>query len=258
MLDSKMLARLSSKLVAEPDNYMHSFRRNLSLYVDQKEITLQEVAECADISLSTLKSFLYGDSKDCTLSVAVRLARVFGVSLDEMVGAGTLPKQTCESMQILRTLPESFTHFIRWEIHFHQNALHSIKVSDKAIEIMCPTIGESGNMNLSNDMEVYDISHLSEAIKPKIFMGIRIPNDIYAPKYFEGDIILLANDRPAMAGEKVVVSYGSNMWVLECKYDRGENGVRKNYYSIRDGGFRATEEQVQYIIGYIVKVEQRL
>jgi len=258
MLDSKSLKALSSKLISEPDNYMHSFRRNLSVYIDQKEITLQEVAERADISLSTLKSFLYGGSKDCTLSLAVRLARVFGISLDEMVGAGTLSLQTLESLQILRTLPESFTHFIRWEIHFHQNALQSAKVSDKAIEVMRPTVGESGNMNLSNDMEIMDISYLGEAIKPKVFMGIRIPNDLYAPKFFEGDILLMANDRKPLAGEKVVISYGRNLWILECKYVMDGNKRVNGYFSIRDGKMRAKQDQVQYIIGYIVKVEHGL
>lgn len=258
MLDEKPLKALSAKLVAEPDDFIHSFRRNISLYIDQKEITLQEVAELADISLSTLKSFLYGDSKDCNLSMAVKLARVFGVSIDELVGAGTITEQTCDSLQILRQLPESFTHYLRWEIQFHHDMLKTNRVSEKSIEVMRAAIGENGNMVLSNDMEVIDISHLKDGIKPKVFVGIRIPTNLYAPKYFEGDILLIANDREPLNGEQVVICYDSNIWILEKKTSR-VNGYANEigYYSIRDGGKRATKDDIQFIIGYIAGIERR-
>jgi len=257
MVEKKRLGELSSKLVAKPDDYMKSFRRNLSMYVDMKEITLQEVAELADVSISTLKSFLYGDSKDCSLSLAIKLARVFGVSVDEIVGAGTLPSQTCESIQTLRQMPESFTHFLRWEIQFNRNMMVTKKVANKFINVMTPSIGENGNMNHSKNMEMFDISHLSDAIKPKVFMGIKIPTNMYNPVYFKGDVLLLANDREPLTGEQIVICYGDNMWILEVRNERDENGRETtNYYSIRDGGLRATMDQVQFVMGYVAKVER--
>lgn len=255
MLDKKSLRQLSSKLSVRPDDYMTSFRRNLSVYIDQKEITLQEVAELADISLSTLKSFLYGDSKDCSLSLAVKLARVFDISIDELIGAGTLMPQTCDSLQTLRQMPESFTHFLRWEIHFHHNMLVTKRVEDKLIDVMIAKVNESGNMVNTNNMDVYDVSSLSDSLKPKVFMGIKIPNNMYNPEYYQGDILLLANDRSPFNGERVVICYGENMWILECRQVTDSYGKTiMNYYSIRDGKLRATNEQVQFIMGYIAKV----
>lgn len=257
MLDANELKELSRKLISEPDNFIHSFRRNISVYVDQKGITLQEVAELADISLSTLKSFLYGDSKDCNLSMAVKLARVFGVSIDELVGAGTLPEQTRDSIQTLRQLPDSFTHYLRWEIHFHEQMLKTKKVTEKSIEVMCAKIGENGNMRLSNDMEVLDIRHLSDGIKPKVFVGVKIPTNLYAPKYFEGDILLIANDRVPLPGEHIVMCYSGNIWVLEKGTSKDDTGKKEVcYYSIRDGGRRASEQDVQFIIGYVAGIER--
>lgn len=257
MLKREELNELSKKLRTEPDDYMHSFRRNLSLYIDQKEITLQEVSELADIPLSTLKSFLYGDSRDCSLSLAVKLARTFGITLDEMVGAGTLGPERQESIQLLRVMPESFTQYMRWLIRFNYEITKTEKVTDKVIEIMTPTIGESGNMNLSTDISTKNISHLSDSIKPKVFTGIKMVNDMYAPQYFKGDILYLANDRKPLNGERVIVCYPNSLWIVECRYETDKNGVTvPNYYSIRDGGLRATHDQVQFIIGYIVKVER--
>lgn len=258
MLDDRELKALSAKLTTEPDNFIHSFRRNISLYIDQKEITLQEVAELADISLSTLKSFLYGDSKDCNLSMAVKLARVFKVSVDEIVGAATIPEQTCNSLRTLRQMPDSFTHYLRWEIQFHNEMLHTKKVTEKSIEVMRAKIGENGNLRLCNDVEILDIAHLGSGIKPKVFAGIRIPVNLYAPNYFEGDILLLANDREALCGEHIVICYDGNIWILEKRFDKDENGKSiVNYYSIRDGGWRASKEDVQFIIGYVAGVERR-
>ena len=254
MLEKKALRALSRNLKAEPDNYMNCFRRNISMYIEQKEITLQEVAELADISLSTLKSFLYSDTKDCNLSTAVKLARVFKVSVDELVGCGTLSPQTCESLQTVRLLPESFTHFVRWSIHYHYNLLTSKKVTDKAIEVMNAVVGECGNLKMTNRMSVIDISGLNDDIRPKVFMGIRIPCKHYMPLYSEGDILLIANDRNARTGELVVIGVGENMWILKRK-DEVENGEKVvNYYSPRDGRKRVSGHEVRFILGYVVKV----
>lgn len=257
MLEEKRLRALSAKLTSEPEDYMHSFRRNVGMYVEQKEITLQEIADLADISLSTLKSFLYNDSKDCTLSTAIRLAKVFGVSVDELVGCGTIAPQTCESLQTMRQLPESFTHFVRWAIHFHCDMLESQKVTEKAIEIMNVSVGEQGNLLMNNRFSVIDISNLSDDIRPKIFMGIRIPSNIYAPEYFESDILLLANDRSPRNGEHLVVCVNNNMWIVECRYERDENGCNQiKYHSIRNPERCKFPEDGEIIVGYVVKVHR--
>ncbi len=257
MLEEKRLKALSARLTSEPEDYMHSFRRNVGMYVEQKEITLQEVAELADISLSTLKSFLYSDSKDCTLSTAIKLAKVFGVSVDELVGSGTIAPQTCESLQTMRQLPESFTHFVRWAIHFHRDKLESKEVSEKAVEIMNASVGECGNLKMNNRFGIIDISSLNDDIRPKIFMGIRLPNNMYAPEYFENDILLLANDRSPRNGEHMVVCVSDNMWIVECRYDKDEQGASVlMLHSLRDRA-RCKEPKEEIIVGYIVKVYRK-
>lgn len=257
MLDKKKLRSLSRNLIAEPDNYMNSFRKNVQMYIDEKDVTITQLAEAADISESTLKSFLYGDSQDCKLSNVIRLAKALNVSIDELVGAGTISPQTCQSLQLVRQLPESFTHFVRWSIIFHYDMLTSNKVSEYAIEVMNAEIGDSGSMKMTNVMSLIDITGLNEDIRPKIFMGIKMPGDMYAPKYYIGDILLIANDRPARENEPVVVVNGENMWLLSRKEEIDADGQKViNYYSIRDGGFRCHENRIKQIIGYVVRVKR--
>lgn len=253
MLQRKELRALSSGLISDPHNYMESFRENVRMYIDQKEITLAEVAELADMPESTLKSFIYGKSADCNLSTAVKLANVFCVSVDELVGSGTISPQTCESLQIVRQLPESFTHFVRWAIHFHRDQLNSKKVSIRSVEVMEPELADNGNVKMTNNFELLDISSIDEDIRPKIFMGIKVVSDRYAPKYFENDILLLANDRNARESEPVVVCTTDNMWLLKRKEERIDGVKKVNYYSMRDGKWRTSDDRNPLVLGYVVK-----
>ena len=112
-MDEKKLKKLSLKLTSNRDDYMSAFRKNVFLYVDQKDITLSEIAEKADIPFSTLRSFLYGNATDCKLSTAVRLARAFNISVDELIGAETIEPETKECVALARNLKEHHRYVIR-------------------------------------------------------------------------------------------------------------------------------------------------
>lgn len=254
MLNAAELRSLSKNLITDPDDYMSSFRKNLFMYVDQKDISLAEIADDADISLSTLRSFLYGDSKDCHVSTVVKLARALNISCDELLGAGTISEQTCESLQLMRQLPESFTHFVRWATHYHYDKLTSGQVTQKAIEVMLPVCQEAGNLKMTNYFEVMDIGNLGDELRPKVFMGVKIPCTHFVPNYYPGDILLIANDRSNRRSENVLVSVGSYMWIVNRR-EEIENGHKvENYYSLRDNRKKKKGEETGIVIGYIADV----
>ena len=254
MLDKKELRKLSKNLVSNPDDYMSSFRQNFYMYIEQKEITLAEVADAADIPLSTLRSLLYGDAKDCHVSTIVGLARVLNISIDELLGSGTISPQTCESLQLVRQLPESFTHFVRWAIHYHYDKITSDEVTERSIEIMTPICCDSGNLKMTNDFEVMDISDQSPDILPKVFMGVKIPCMHHVPIYYPGDILLIANDRSANRSEHVLVTVGDYMWIVDRRIEI-ENGAKvENFYSVRDNRKRAHGDSVGMVLGYVAGV----
>ena len=256
MLDTKSLRKLSSKLISEPENYMHSLRHNLDMYISHKDITLAEVSELADIPVNTLKSLMYGDSKDVHISTVIALAKVFNVSVDELIGCGTISPQTTQSLQIVRQLPESFTHFVRWAIHYHYDMQVNQRVSDKSVELMTPETAECGNLRMTNNFDVIDISDQPADVWPKVFMAIRMVNSNYAPLYFENDILLVANDREAKPTEQVIICIGENMWIVRAKHEQENGEWVTNYYSTRDGRLFARAKEVQLVLGYVVKVKR--
>lgn len=267
MLDEKYLRKLSKNLISEPDNYMYSLRENIRMYIDEKDITLAEIAEAADIPESTLKSLVYGNATDCKLSNIIKLAKVLHISVDELVGCGTISPQTTESLQLVRQLPKSFTHFVRWCIHYHTAMLTKGKISTRSVEIMQASISDTGSMKMTNELEILDISQIDETIRPKIFIGIKIPSNLYAPSYYAEDIILIANDRNPRPGEHVVAAVNNQIYILkpdpstlpQLKSTKPETGILNtdseniDYYFICDGQINAKLNENYFVMGYVVK-----
>ena len=250
MLDKKVLNNISQNFVSK-ENYMESFRENVHKVIDEKGVTLQSLADDADMQFDSLRNFIYKDSKDCNLSTAVKLAKAIGVSVDELVGCDTLTPETKESLRIVRTLPKSFTHFVRWAIRYHRDFLKQNKDCIRAIQIMTPEFNDKGNLKMTNDFDVKDISHIDVDIMYKIFMGIRIPCEFYMPYYSENDIIYIANDRKPRTNEKVVVTINHNMWILHHKIVAG----KETYFSKR-ANVSFDESSNIVVLGYICYVER--
>jgi len=249
-MENESLRRISKKMVVNPENYMESLRKNILLFTAEGDMTLHELSESADISYETLKSLVYGDSKDCKLSTVVALARALGISVDELVGSMTIEPVVAESMQITRNLPDTYVRFVRWAIRYYERMLETKQVSYKAVSIMIAELTNEGNVLLTNNFEIHDISGVPEIVRPKIFMGIRLPGDGYMPHFGEGDILLIANDRKPMPNETAVIIYGGYMWLAKRK-PIGDTPGKFGFYSIRDGKFRVLEKDVEEIIGYV-------
>ena len=238
------------KLVEKSTKYIDNFRKNIDMLMAEHDYTIKETAEIADISYDTFKTFLYDkEAKDCRLSTAVKLARAFHLSIDELVGAGTIEPKGLESMKIYRTLPHGSRRFIDWHIR-NQKFIHEEHSNKKIVNIMLPTCSGNGNLKMTSDYEVKDITHLGDELTYKIFLGIKIPCLHYLPHYTEGDLLLIANDRNAMKGENTIIMIQDNVIITNRVI---ENGVEK-YYGLRDGKLRPTDPNHVEILGYVAKI----
>lgn len=237
-------------MVEKSTKYIDTFRKNIDMLMEQYDYTIKETAEIADISYDTFKTFLYDkEAKDCRLSTAVKLARAFHISIDELVGAGTIEPKGLESMKAYRTLPHGSRRFIDWHIQ-NQKFIHEQHGNKKMVNVMLPLCANNGNMKCTNDYEILDISHLGDELIYKIFVGIKIPCLHYLPHYTEGDILLIANDRDAMKGENTVIMFNDNVVITNRVM---ENGVA-NYYGLRDGKPRPIDPNHVEILGYVAKI----
>lgn len=102
---------------------MDNFRENINSYIGN--MTLSELSERAGIPFSTLRGMLYENSSDCNLSNAVKLAKVFSISVDELFGANTMEERTTDCLNTCRELPENSRYLISWFIQ-HQKTLNSM------------------------------------------------------------------------------------------------------------------------------------
>ncbi|MBO5352607.1 MAG: helix-turn-helix transcriptional regulator [Lachnospiraceae bacterium] len=240
----------SEKLVEKSTRYIDVFRRNIDKLMEENDYTIKETAEIADISYDTLKTFLYDkEAKDCRLSTAVKLARAFHISIDELVGAGTIDDHSLNNMQIYRSLPKGSRSLIDWHLH-NQKFIHEKHKNKKIVNIMLPVCANSGNLKITSDYEPLHIEHMDDELFHKVFIGIQIPCLHYLPHYTQGDILLLANDRDAMRGENTVVVVNDNLAITNRVI---ENGIVK-YYGIRDGKFRIAEPDNVEVLGYVAKI----
>lgn len=249
ILKNKKEKKLHEKLVSNPQNYIESFRQNIDTMMDVRGFTLKELSERADMPFETLKGFIYGDTKDCKLSTAVKLARAFGISASELVGCGTIDEDLMECIQIYRSLPHKYREMVKWHLKDLQFD-HEKHMNKKTVRVMLPVCSSNGNLKKTNDYITYDASIIGDELYHRVFMGIQIPCNHYLPHYMRESILLLANDRSAFKSENTVISINGNLVITKRII---ENGAVK-YYGIRDGIFHADDDESVEVIGYIAKV----
>lgn len=246
-MQNEKLKKMSLNLCANKHDYMKSFRKNVDMYISEKDITLREVAEIADMPFDTLKNFLYKDSADCKLSTAVKLARAFNVSIDELIGAETINEISRESIAMCRNLPDNALYLVRWYIRYIDSLNKKNEPHRRYVSVMKLECNANGNLKMTTNYKHIDITDIDKEKRCKIFFGITMPCDHYMPTYSPYDILLIANDREPYLNENSLLRIDGQLRIAKRKV---ENGIAK-YYSIRDGKYRIDEKDVDEVIGYI-------
>ena len=247
MMNKEKLKKISRNLSANSNDFMSAFRKNMFMYLEEKDITIKEISEEADAPFSTLNTFLYGDSKDIKLSTAVKLAKALNVSIDELIGAETINEVSRESIAICRNLPDNALYLIRWYIRYIDSLNKKNEPHRRYVSVMELECNHNGNLKMTTNYRHIDITDIGEEYRSKVFFGITMPCDNYMPIYSPYDILLVANDREPYCNENSLLRIDGQLRIAKRKV---ENNIAK-YYSIRDGKFRINENDVDEVIGYI-------
>ena len=233
---------------AKKQNFIETLRKNLDIIMDERNLTIRELAELCDITYDTLKTFLYDkEAKDCRLSTVVKLSKGLGIPIGMLIGS--LDEEALELLKMYRSLPKGSKALIDWHIK-HQTFLHEQHDNTRFISIMNPMCASNGNLKKTGDYDKIDISMLNEELYHKVFFAIRIPCEHYLPHYMQNDILLIANDREAMKGENTVIMVGDNICITKRVIENGK--VR--YYGLRDNLLHAKDLETIQVVGYIAKV----
>ena len=250
-MEKKKIFEIAMHLTVDRENYMSSFRKNIFRYVEEKDITLNDIAEAADIPFSTLRTFLYGNSSDCKLSTAVKIARAFGISIDELVGAGTIEEETRTTIAMSRTLMPHHRHSIRVYAK-HQYQLHKdVKPESKQISVLLPEC-QYGHLKTTNITEALNIDHLPPAVKADAYIGLKIPCDHYEPHFMTGETLILGAHREGLNGEKCVVTKYGNMYLCKKNIFTVDGKKVINYQALTNSKLIFTYDEIEDRIGYVI------
>lgn len=246
---SKKIERV--KLVANHENYMSAFRDNIGILRTYHGYSVRVLAEKADINYDTLSGFLKGNAKTCNLSTAVKLAKVFDISIDELIGAETIDEKSRESLDMARKLPDYVMYLIRSFIR-HQYNIHTKFDKDSInVPVLLPEC-KNGYLITTNVTTTICVDNLTPNVKSKACIGLQIPCEHYEPFYMPNDILLLATDRSGLNNERCVVVRNGNYFIC-IKKIYIENGEKKvKYFSIIDDKKEVFSDEIEDRIGYII------
>ena len=253
-MEKEKLKKLSLNLTTDRNDYMKAFRKNIDMYIAEKDITLREISEAADIPYSTLNTFVYGNSADCKLSTAVKLARAFGISIDELVGAGTIEDETRTTIATARNLKDHHRHVIRMFAK-HQYLLHGdVPEKSKQISVMLPEC-QHGHLRTTTITEALNIDHLPQSVKTEACLGLRIPCKHYEPLFMRDETLILGAHREGLNGEKCVVSKDGNLYICKKNILTIDGKRITNYHSVINGkllfNYSDIDDRVGYVIGFL-------
>lgn len=251
MVEKEKLKKMSMLLTANRNDYMSAFRHNIDMYIEEKDITLRELSELAEIPYSTLNTFVYGQSKDCNLSTAVKLARALEISVDELIGAETMDSLSKESLAICRNLPEHFVYLIRAYIRHIYKLFVKVDPSEYHIPVILPEC-HNGHLQTTNINDVINIHHLNKTTRSRVAYGLKIPCEHYEPYYMPGEIVLLAVDRDGMNNEKCVISHDGNIYIVIKKIYMEDNVKKVKYVSLLDQKNEFLRDEIDDKLGYVV------
>jgi len=242
-------------LVSNHENYMESFRDNIGILRTDFGWSVRVLAEKANISEDTLQTFLKGKSKDCNLSTAVKLARAFGITVDELIGAETMDPQTQESVAMSSNLKDHHRYVIRAYVK-HQYKIHGdVPKTSKQISVMMPEC-HHGYLKTTNVTEALNIDHLYDSTRSKVCLGLRVPCAHYEPYYMQNEILLLAADRDGLNNERCVITHAGNFYIC-IKRIIIENGKKSvKYLSLMDGrnvlfDHDEIDDKIGYVVGFL-------
>ena len=242
MKNSKNLKDLELEMMNFSDAWVTSLRANLFRIMDGRSITIRQLADAAGINYDTLKSFLYGDPKDCKVGPLINICRAFGVSLDGLCGAGTVSADERALVLNFRQLPPAVAYYYKWSLDTILKS-NGVNMTETDVPLLQAMVWTDGSLHLSPEVGVYNVTHLSANLSAKIKAALRVPCDYYMPLYSPYHVLFIANDRASLKGEHSVVIINEELIITEIK----DGGC----YSLRDGGFRCPLSSVDQVLGYI-------
>lgn len=173
------------------------FRGHFKELLKEQHLTLNALAQQADLSEDTLRSLVYGKSQDVKVSTLIKIADVLDVSIDHLIGHSTFSTKEEEFIKIMRTLPNRSRKTISSLIALEQATAQKPSNEGKDIlTVFLPTGNmKDGQYYDASFFTTLDITNYPSRLRQEVDFGIKILTDNLEPLYYMNDILLMSQKK---------------------------------------------------------------
>lgn len=178
--------------------YSAIFSERMKREMDIRGWTKEYVAVASELPLETIRSIYYGKTKDLKLTTALKIADVFGLSVNCMVGKcpHTTPERTL--IHNYRSCGKHGKSIIEQIAKYEASAVKIEREGKGKHKIPC--IVPHGDVHKGIIYELCETVEIETSVDAA-YIAIQMTNNVFAPVYCKGDILLFENRFPDQ-GEK--------------------------------------------------------
>lgn len=172
---------------------LSTFRHNLKTKLKQQKLSLNSLAELSDLSEDTLRSVIYGDSRDIKLSTLIKIADVLKSSIDELINRKYYSHEEYKLFSEIHTLSKYSLDVINIMVKLEKHCLLTRSQSGKHIvPLLIPLGNVKDNMYYNGSMyNTLDISEYPRDLRNSINFALKITTNNFSPIYSVNDILLV-------------------------------------------------------------------
>lgn len=191
-------------------------KERLVLLLENKRMTLVELAQKANLSLDTVKSIYYGRNDNPKLETLIAIADALDVSIDYLIGRKEYAK---DELNLLRNYRLSSNHgkqfvqeMAKYEAFYTD--FENSQTHERSIVCVEPT-GYFQNGILWDSCKVSRVT----TYLPQIYFAFRIPTHAFLPTYAQGEVLLVEHRLPK-EGENAIFYKDNKVYVRNFLYSK--------------------------------------
>lgn len=200
--------------------------------LNERHMTLQELADAAGIPMETMRNIYYNKVRDPKVSTMIAISKTLNVSVNYLMSEEIFNEEETAIIKNYRKCGIHGKSIIELVAKYESNISKTERDTLEKHKVPCLIpIGNVYDGIVYNSCEVVDVY----TVLPEAYLAVEITTNFFAPTYCKGDRILLENRFPAN-GEHAVFAKDNRAYcrkyvetdgkyVLECLNGRGEDMV---------------------------------
>lgn len=179
---------------------------NLKRILNEKGMTIQQLAELSDISVETMRNIYYGRVKDPKISTVMAIAKALNCSIHYLMGDESfLSKDEIELIKNYRHCGNHGKSIISLISRYESKSTKLERESKVKHSIPCMIpLGKVQDGFVYTSCRVEDV----ETTVEEAYAAIELTSNAYAPVFYKGDRILIKDGFPENGEQAVFVRDG--------------------------------------------------